>query len=94
MSSIELFGTEVLPEFRERDPGIVAAKRDRLGPVIERAMGRRVDTAPPLPDDFSIPAIPKRMIDLADNEQGRRFLETVADEQAVGRNDSTRDLLG
>ncbi len=94
MSSIELFGSEVLPEFKERDPALVAAKRDRLAPAIEQAMARRVETAPPLPDGFSIPAIPKRMIELADNEQGRAFLETVADEQAVGRNDSTRDLLG
>jgi hypothetical protein len=34
------------------------------------------------------------MIELADNEEGRKFLETVADEQAVGSDDSTRDLLG
>jgi len=94
MSSIELFGTEVLPEFAERDAAFVAAKEARLAPVIEQAMARRVDTAPPLPDGFSIPAIPKRMIELADNEAGRKFLETVADEQAAGRNDSTRDLLG
>ena len=94
MSSIELFGTDVLPEFKERDPAFVAAKRERLAPAIEQAMARRVDTAPPLPEGFSIPAIPKRMIELADNEQGRAFLENVAAEQAVGRNDSTRDLLG
>ena len=93
MSSIELFGTEVLPEFAERDPAHVAAKKERLAPAIEQAMARRVDTAPPLPDGFSIPAIPKRMIELADNEEGRQFLETVADEQAVGRDDSTRGLL-
>jgi alkanesulfonate monooxygenase SsuD/methylene tetrahydromethanopterin reductase-like flavin-dependent oxidoreductase (luciferase family) len=94
MSSIELFATEVLPEFKERDPAIAAAKRKRLAPAIEQAMARRVDTAPDLPDGFSIPAIPKRMIELADNEEGRKFLETVADEQAVGSDDSTRDLLG
>ena len=93
MSSIELFGAEVLPEFAERDPAHVAAKQQRLAPTIEKAMARRVHSAPPLPEGFSIPAIPKRMIELADNEEGRKFLETVADEQAVGRNDSTRDLL-
>ena len=93
MSSIELFGAEVLPEFAERDPAQVAAKQQRLAPTIEKAMARRVHSAPPLPEGFSIPAIPKRMIELADNEEGRKFLETVADEQAVGRNDSTRDLL-
>ena len=40
MESIELFGTEVLPEFAERDAAREAEKAKRMAPVIERALAR------------------------------------------------------
>ncbi len=93
MTSIELFGTEVLPEFAERDTSHIAKKQKRLTPAIEQAMSRRVETAPPLPEGYTIPAIPKRMVELAGNDEGRDYLEKVADEQAVGSTDSIQGLL-
>jgi alkanesulfonate monooxygenase SsuD/methylene tetrahydromethanopterin reductase-like flavin-dependent oxidoreductase (luciferase family) len=60
MESIELFGTQVLPEIHARDVDLEAAKRDRLAPVIARALARKgADDHPPLPvPDYSFDAIP------------------------------------
>lgn len=44
-ASLELFGHEVLPEFKERDRKYCAEKSDRMAPIIERAMKRK-----PAPD--------------------------------------------
>jgi len=41
MASFELFGTDVLPEFHDRDAGRVEQKMRRLAPAIEAAMDRR-----------------------------------------------------
>ena len=41
--SMELFATEVMPEFAERDPAHQKAKAERLAPVIEEALARRED---------------------------------------------------
>ena len=44
MESIELFGTEVLPEFVERDEAASAAKAEKWAPLIDQAMARKLDT--------------------------------------------------
>ena len=49
MESLEIVGREVLPEFRERDEAFRQAKAERLAPVIEAALARRVDNAPAMP---------------------------------------------
>ena len=41
MESLEIFGTEVLPEFIERDEEQAADKAKRLAPVVERVLGRK-----------------------------------------------------
>jgi alkanesulfonate monooxygenase SsuD/methylene tetrahydromethanopterin reductase-like flavin-dependent oxidoreductase (luciferase family) len=41
MESLELFGTEVLPEFAERDAATEVEKAKRMEPVIEKALARR-----------------------------------------------------
>jgi len=41
--SMELFATEVMPEFVERDPAHQKAKAKRLAPAIEEALARRED---------------------------------------------------
>ncbi len=53
--AIELFGREVLPEFKERDEAAVAAKAKRLEPVIEAAMARKERTAPDAPRRLLLP---------------------------------------
>ena len=40
---MELFATEVMPEFAERDPAHQKAKAERLAPAIEEALARRED---------------------------------------------------
>jgi alkanesulfonate monooxygenase SsuD/methylene tetrahydromethanopterin reductase-like flavin-dependent oxidoreductase (luciferase family) len=91
--SIELFGREVMPEFKERDEAAVAAKAKRLEPVLEAAMARKERTAPELPEGYSFPAMPRRMVDATGNEQGKEWLERFAEETAVGGADSTFNLL-
>ena len=53
--SLELFATEVLPEFAERDAAAADAKNARLAPAIARAMARK---SPPreLSSDYSFTA--------------------------------------
>jgi alkanesulfonate monooxygenase SsuD/methylene tetrahydromethanopterin reductase-like flavin-dependent oxidoreductase (luciferase family) len=92
--AIELFGREVLPEFKERDEAAVAAKARRLEPVLEAAMARKERPNPALPDGYSFPAMPRRMVDAAGNEQGKAWLERFADSTATGDAGSTFDLLG
>jgi hypothetical protein len=82
--SLELFGREVLPEFKDRDDSVVAAKAKRLASVVDAAMARRVDNAPPLPDGYSFPAMPRRMVDQSGSEEGKRMLQKFADDTAAG----------
>lgn len=92
--SIEMFAKEVLPEFKERDDAVVAAKAKRLEPVIEAAMARKVDDAPLLPEGYSFAAIPKRMVEATGNEEGKQWLERFAEERAAGKRDTTLGILG
>jgi len=94
MESLELFGREVAPEFKERDEAIRAAKAERLEPAIEAAMARKVDDAPPMPDDYVMRAIPKTMIEAADNDDGREFLDRLADGSARGDREGELGILG
>ena len=50
MESLELFGREVLPEFKDRDEKAARDKAQRLEPVIEQVMARKpASDHPPLP---------------------------------------------
>ena len=51
MESIEIMGSEILPEFIERDEKALAAKAKRLEPVIEKVEARRRPSEAPLFDD-------------------------------------------
>jgi alkanesulfonate monooxygenase SsuD/methylene tetrahydromethanopterin reductase-like flavin-dependent oxidoreductase (luciferase family) len=92
--SLELFGTEVLPEFAERDDAHVKAKAERLAPAVEAAMARRVDDAPPLPEGYSFPAAPRRMADSANSQELKEWLDGFADATATGHADDTFNLFG
>jgi alkanesulfonate monooxygenase SsuD/methylene tetrahydromethanopterin reductase-like flavin-dependent oxidoreductase (luciferase family) len=87
MEALTIFGEEVLPEFLERDEIAVKEKEERLGPVIEAAMARRVDTAPPLPEGYSFPAMAKKWIEGSGEPAMKDWLEKLADERAVGLRD-------
>jgi alkanesulfonate monooxygenase SsuD/methylene tetrahydromethanopterin reductase-like flavin-dependent oxidoreductase (luciferase family) len=92
--SLEMFAKEVMPEFKDRDDKQVAAKAKRLEPVIEQAMSRKTDDAPKLPKDYSFASIPKRMVDAANNEEGKKWLEKFADDRAKGERDPTLGIAG
>jgi len=90
--SIELFGREVLPEFKERDEAIVAAKAKRLEPVIEAAMARKTVEPSLMPDGYSFPAMPKKL--MAGNPEGEQWLERFRKERAAGNRDDSLGILG
>jgi alkanesulfonate monooxygenase SsuD/methylene tetrahydromethanopterin reductase-like flavin-dependent oxidoreductase (luciferase family) len=94
--SIELFGREVLPEFKDRDEAHVKAKADRLAPAIEAAMERKADQPPPqpLPDGYSFPAMPRAWVDASGSEEAKRWLEKFADARAKGERDESLGILG
>jgi len=77
-----MFGTQVLPEFKERDEAIVAAKAERLAPVVEAALARKGEAGPRLPDGFSFPALPVKMV--GDNAEGKAWLQRFGDDAAAG----------
>ncbi|HKY15302.1 MAG TPA: hypothetical protein VJM33_10295, partial [Microthrixaceae bacterium] len=98
MESLEMFGTQILPEFAERDDAQVAAREQRFAPLIEAAFARKrelgLDDVPTMPDDYEMKAIPKAMIDMAENDAGKELLERIADEGAVGESTTMQSLLG
>ncbi len=91
--SLELFAREVMPEFAERDEAHQIEKARRYEPIIAAAMARKVDDAPAMPDGYTMKAIPKKMIEMAANEQGEQWLEKLADTQATGKRDETFERL-
>ena len=95
MESLELFGKEVLPEFQEREEKREREKQKRLEPIIEKAMARKVDDAPPLPSpDYSFPAMPRRMADASGNAEFKDRLDKIAEDRAAGRRDPSAGILG
>jgi len=96
MESLEMFGNDILPEFAERDGAHVAERERRFAPHIEAAFERKAalgDHRPPYDPDQVIRAIPKQMVEQADNEIGRHFLDKIADEGAVGDDSTMRTIL-
>jgi alkanesulfonate monooxygenase SsuD/methylene tetrahydromethanopterin reductase-like flavin-dependent oxidoreductase (luciferase family) len=86
MEALELFGREVLPEFKERDEKRQREKAERLEPVIEKVLARKpAEDHPPLPsDDYSYPAIPRGMADRFGNDEFHQMLDTFAEQSALG----------
>jgi alkanesulfonate monooxygenase SsuD/methylene tetrahydromethanopterin reductase-like flavin-dependent oxidoreductase (luciferase family) len=87
MESLELFGKEVLPEFKERDEKAVAKKEKRLAPVIDKVMSRKpAEDHPPLADpDYSFSALPRQYAEQTGDEATLAFLEKAANSLASGR---------
>ncbi len=93
MESIELFGTQVLPEFIERDEAASAAKAARVEPLVEQAMARRERHDPTMPAGYKMRAIPKQMVEALADEPAQQWLESLADKQAAGVHDDTFQRL-
>ena len=86
MEALELFGREVLPEFKDRDEQRRAQKQARLAPVIDAVMARKpADDHPPLPSaDYAFPAIPRAMADRFGNDDFHQMLDQFAEQSAIG----------
>ena len=84
--SLELFGTEVLPEFAERDEAARREKDRRLEPVLEAALARKpAADHPPLPaPDYAFPAIPRALADRMGSDDFHRWLDELAAKTASG----------
>jgi alkanesulfonate monooxygenase SsuD/methylene tetrahydromethanopterin reductase-like flavin-dependent oxidoreductase (luciferase family) len=91
--SLELFGREVLPEFAERDAVKTRGKRLRLAPLVEIAMSKRVDDAPPLPDGYAYEALLRQLV-VTTAPDKVELLDKVAEESAVGDNTTMASITG
>jgi len=81
MESLELFGREVLPEFKDRDEKQRAAKAQEMERAVDAAMSRKVDNAPSLPEGYVMDAMAKAVVKQFGGEE---MLEKVADGTARG----------
>jgi hypothetical protein len=86
MEALELFGKDVLPEFKERDEKRTRDKEQRLAPVVDKVMARKpAEDHPPLPaEDYAFPAIPRAMADRFGNDQFHQMLDQFAEQSALG----------
>ena len=81
MESIELFGREILPEFKDRDAKQRDEKAARLAPFVDAALARKVRNTPQMPAEYNVPAVMKELVKAAG---GDALLEKIAQESAVG----------
>ncbi len=95
MESLELFGREVLPEFKDRDEKASRDKAVRLEPVIEQVMARKPESDhPPLPtEDYDFPAIPRAIADRSGSDDFHAWLDKFAKQSATGDSE-LQNLLG
>jgi alkanesulfonate monooxygenase SsuD/methylene tetrahydromethanopterin reductase-like flavin-dependent oxidoreductase (luciferase family) len=86
MESLELFGRDVLPEFKERDEQAEREKPKRIESIVAAAMERKpASDHPPLPSaDYDFPAIPRAIADRSGSDDFQRWLEDVANRRAAG----------
>ncbi len=87
MEALELFGREVLPEFKDRDDEPVRATRSSGSRrSIDAVMARKpAEDHPPLPDpDYAFPAIPRAMADRSGSDEFHQMLDDFAEQSAIG----------
>jgi len=89
LESIELFGREILPEFKERDARQRAAKATRLAPLVDAALERKSRSAPRMPAGYHVRAVAKDLFKAAGGDQ---LLEHIATESALG-GEALRDQM-
>ena len=94
--SLELFGRQVLPEFKDRDEAAQRDKRRRLESIIDKVMTRKpAADHPALPDpEYTFPAIPLQLADRLGHDQFFRLLEQVGHDLARGDRRSLEQLRG
>jgi hypothetical protein len=91
MESLELFASEVMPEFAERHDDRERDKAARLKPVIDTMMARKPkNDHPPLDPDYEIPAYPRLDADQEASGKFHRWLDDYAARVAAGEDVSKR----
>ena len=97
MESLERFGTEILPEFKERDLAEAPSRAASWAPIIEAAMARRPPDPEPVADDYRITAIPKQIVDAGLGDTfgvTQEMLDEAAQSQALGQSRGQGGILG
>jgi len=96
MSSLELFGREVLPAFAEREAANAEAKQRSWAPIVEAAMARRPPESPPVDEDYVIRAIPRQLVDAGMGEAfgfSEDRLSAVEERTALGERGDEDSML-
>ncbi|MYA61652.1 MAG: LLM class flavin-dependent oxidoreductase, partial [Dehalococcoidia bacterium] len=78
--SLELFASEVLPEFKDREEARLRAKSEALAPFIEKAESRiqGVERMDPIPEVESYPVLMERLgMPQEDRREGRDILSSL-----------------
>ena len=86
--SLELFASEVLPEFKEREEARLRAKAEELAPFIERAESRikKIERMDPIPEVESYPVLMEKLgIPQEDRREGRDILSSLLGAEADER---------
>ncbi|OLO25805.1 monooxygenase [Streptomyces sp. MNU77] len=78
MESIEVLGSQVLPEFAERDERAARAKAERLEPVVEKILQRRRRLGTELDPEYWFGGVPKAWTDGAESSEVRDAMNTAA----------------
>jgi alkanesulfonate monooxygenase SsuD/methylene tetrahydromethanopterin reductase-like flavin-dependent oxidoreductase (luciferase family) len=96
MESLELFGRDVLPEFKDRDEKHQRDKEKRLARVIDEVMARKpAEDHPPLPSpDYTFPAIPRALADRFGSDEFHKMLDDFADQAVEGTSQLDQLLRG
>ena len=97
MESLHRFGTEILPEFKERDSANAPALAASWEPIIEAALARRGPDPEPAADDYRIKAIPRQLVDAGLGDTfgvTQQMLDDAARSQALGESRDQGGILG
>ena len=97
MESLELFGREVLPEFRDRDEKAQRDKAQRLEPVDRAGDGAQAGVGPPAAArriTTRCRRFPRAIADRMDSDDFHAWLEDFAEKSAAGESDELNNLLG
>ena len=91
METLELFASEVMPEFKDRDKEASATKAERMKPIIKKVMARKPATDhPSMPKNYEIVATPRAIAEGKGSREFNKWLDDYAVDVATGKDISER----
>jgi hypothetical protein len=57
-------------------------------------MARKVDDAPPMPEDYVMPAMPRAWADRTGDENIKAMLTKIQEDRAAGKRDDALGIIG